>query len=123
MLHLKGAEKFFRLTEYRGATCLICRNKVLRKLFFADGILAFQCMDRLFFASERIFADKRVVRHEYAHYLQWKKEGAAYALRYTVMTLTHGYKNNPYEVAARAAERGNSGKRSRRSKTIRGGKG
>ena len=45
---------------------------------------------------------EELLRHELAHVRQWR-EDALFPLRYTLATLRHGYRNNPYEVEARAA--------------------
>ena len=44
---------------------------------------------------------EQLLRHELAHVRQWR-EDALFPLRYALATLRHGYRNNPYEVEARA---------------------
>jgi len=46
----------------------------------------------------------RLLRHELAHVEQWRRHPLSFPLRYTLGHVRHGYRNNPYEVAARAAE-------------------
>jgi hypothetical protein len=46
-----------------------------------------------------------LVRHELEHVKQWREEGWRFPFRYAVQYLRHGYRANPYEVAARNAER------------------
>jgi hypothetical protein len=46
----------------------------------------------------------RLVRHELEHVRQWRAEGWMFPLRYAVRFVRFGYRANPYEVAARAAE-------------------
>ncbi|HUF49977.1 MAG TPA: DUF4157 domain-containing protein [Longimicrobiales bacterium] len=48
----------------------------------------------------------RLLRHELAHVEQWRREPLTFPLRYMWQQLRHGYRGNAYEVAARAAERG-----------------
>jgi hypothetical protein len=43
-----------------------------------------------------------LLAHELEHVKQWR-EDRLFPLRYTLATLRHGYHDNPYEVAARAA--------------------
>jgi len=46
----------------------------------------------------------RLLRHELAHVRQWRRAPVAFPLRYAWSHLKHGYRANPYEVEARAAE-------------------
>lgn len=42
-----------------------------------------------------------LLAHEMAHVRQWQ-EDSLFPLRYTLATLRHGYRDNPYEIEARA---------------------
>jgi hypothetical protein len=44
----------------------------------------------------------QLLEHELEHVRQWKAD-PLFPLRYSLATLRHGYHDNPYEVAARAA--------------------
>ena len=46
-----------------------------------------------------------LVRHELEHVRQWREDGWRFPIRYAVQYARHGYRANPYEVAAREAER------------------
>ena len=46
----------------------------------------------------------RLLRHELAHVRQWQRQPVTFPLRYAWQHLRHGYRDNPYEVEARAAE-------------------
>jgi hypothetical protein len=46
----------------------------------------------------------RLLRHELAHVRQWERAPLTFPLRYMWQHLKHGYRDNPYEVEARAAE-------------------
>ena len=47
-----------------------------------------------------------LIRHELCHLDQIRREGRLrFAISYTLELLRHGYRNNKYEVASRAAER------------------
>lgn len=46
----------------------------------------------------------RLLRHELAHVEQWKAAPWTFPVRYAWQHLRRGYRDNPYEVAARAAE-------------------
>ena len=45
-----------------------------------------------------------LLRHELAHVRQWRERPLTFPLRYVLEHLRHGYRQNPYEVEARAAE-------------------
>lgn len=49
--------------------------------------------------------DDRLLRHELAHVRQWRARPLAFPVLYLARHIRHGYRNNPYEVEARAAER------------------
>lgn len=46
----------------------------------------------------------RLLRHELAHVEQWRAQPWTFPARYVWQHLQRGYRDNPYEVAARAAE-------------------
>jgi hypothetical protein len=46
----------------------------------------------------------RLLRHELAHVRQWQRAPVTFPLRYVWQHIRHGYRDNPYEVEARAAE-------------------
>ncbi|MBR9990119.1 MAG: DUF4157 domain-containing protein [Gemmatimonadetes bacterium] len=46
----------------------------------------------------------RLLRHELAHVRQWERAPLTFPLHYVWQTIRHGYRDNPYEVEARAAE-------------------
>lgn len=47
----------------------------------------------------------RLLRHELAHVRQWQRAPLTFPLRYAWQHLKHGYRDNPFEVEARAAEK------------------
>jgi hypothetical protein len=47
----------------------------------------------------------RLLHHELTHVEQWRRRPLTFPLRYAWQHLRHGYRNNPYEAEARAAER------------------
>ena len=48
---------------------------------------------------------ERLRRHEMAHWAQYQRMGAVmFYVRYVWLSLRHGYRNNPMEIEARAAE-------------------
>ena len=49
-----------------------------------------------------------LLAHELEHVRQWADD-PLFPIRYTLATLRHGYRNNPYEVEARAAAERHSG--------------
>ena len=46
---------------------------------------------------------RQLLAHELEHVRQWREDPLLFPLRYALATLRHGYRDNPYEVAARAA--------------------
>lgn len=49
---------------------------------------------------------ERLRKHEFAHLAQMRRDGrATFLCKYIWWTFRYGYQNNPYEVAARAAEK------------------
>ena len=49
--------------------------------------------------------DERLVRHEAAHWAQYQRMGLlGFYATYLWYTARHGYRNNPLEIEARAAE-------------------
>lgn len=46
----------------------------------------------------------RLLRHELAHVEQWTRRPVTFPLRYAWQHLRRGYRDNPYEAEARAAE-------------------
>ena len=49
--------------------------------------------------------NQRLLRHERKHLEQIERDGRLlFAIKYSWWTLRHGYRMNPYEVEARAAE-------------------
>ena len=53
-------------------------------------------------SAEDFFADPRLMLHEYCHVLQQWGPGHLTLIRYALECLRNGYRNNRYEVAARA---------------------
>lgn len=48
----------------------------------------------------------RLIRHELEHVRQWRRNPLTFPVRYALCHLRYGYHDNPYERAARDAERG-----------------
>ena len=47
----------------------------------------------------------RLLRHEQAHVDQFAREGWVFYVKYLWYNLRFGYRNNPYEIESRAAEK------------------
>jgi hypothetical protein len=45
-----------------------------------------------------------LLRHELEHVRQWRQDGWRFPFRYARLFVRYGYRQNPYEVAARGAE-------------------
>lgn len=48
--------------------------------------------------------DERLLRHELTHVAQWSRWPVTFPFRYIRAHIRHGYRDNPYETEARAAE-------------------
>lgn len=46
----------------------------------------------------------RLLQHELKHVEQWSRQPITFPLRYVLQHLRYGYRDNPYEIEARAAE-------------------
>ena len=58
----------------------------------------------IYILAEHIDSE-RLRRHEMAHWAQYQRMGAVmFYVRYVWLSLRHGYRNNPMEIEARAAE-------------------
>jgi hypothetical protein len=56
-------------------------------------------------SKQQFLANEKWVRHEMAHIAQYQQYGTiAFLCRYCLEWLRHGYHNNKFEIAARAAE-------------------
>ena len=53
-----------------------------------------------------VVMDARLLRHELEHVRQWRSQPLTFPIRYALCHLRYGYHDNPYERAAREAERG-----------------
>ena len=77
---------------------MIIQLKWIKKLGL-NGIAIFPF---IFIADKN---NKRVLKHELVHIEQQKKEWVIlFLIKYIYYNLKYGYKNNPYEVAARERE-------------------
>lgn len=61
-------------------------------------------LGRLIIVHPDVPLTERLLRHELAHVRQWQRAPITFPLRYAWQHLKHGYRDNPYEVEARAAE-------------------
>jgi hypothetical protein len=61
-------------------------------------------LGRVILVHQEVRVTARLLRHELAHVRQWAARPLAFPLLYTWNHLRFGYRNNPYEVEARAAE-------------------
>jgi hypothetical protein len=66
------------------------------------GSAAAVTLRRTIVVSPDVPLTSSLLAHELAHVRQWKQD-PFFPVRYTVATLRHGYRNNPYEVEARVA--------------------
>ena len=69
-----------------------------------DGPAAAVTIGRTIVVHDDTRLTKRLLRHELAHVEQWRARPWTFPMRYLWRHVRHGYRDNPYEVAARAAE-------------------
>ena len=56
--------------------------------------------------STLIMDDEKLIRHEKKHIEQIQEQGRLkFAVKYTYYTMRYGYRDNPYEIEAREAEK------------------
>jgi hypothetical protein len=60
--------------------------------------------------AREFFADPSLMLHEYCHVIRQWQTGRLTVLRYLRSWLRHGYRNNPFEVEARAFADANAGR-------------
>lgn len=72
------------------------------------GPAAAVALGRVVFLGPGVQAGERLVRHELAHVAQWERHPWTFPFRYVSAHILHGYRSNPYEAEARAAETGRS---------------
>ena len=61
-------------------------------------------LGRTIVVHPEVHLSDRLLKHELAHVRQWERAPLTFPLRYVWQHLKHGYRDNPYEVEARAAE-------------------
>jgi hypothetical protein len=74
----------------------------------ARGPAAAVTLGRTIIVHPGVALTPRLLRHELAHVRQWEQRPLAFPLHYALQHLRHGYRDNPYEVEARQAERGDT---------------
>lgn len=71
-----------------------------------DGPAAAVTLGRIVLVHPSVRPGARLIRHELAHVRQWERHPLTFPIRYIGCHIRHGYRNNPYEAEARAAEMG-----------------
>jgi hypothetical protein len=74
-----------------------------------SGPAAAVTLGRTIVVHPDVHLTERLLRHELAHVRQWQQAPLTFPLHYVWQHFRHGYRNNPYEVEARAAEHGSRG--------------
>lgn len=77
---------------------------VLGGLFTGTGPAAAVALGETIIVHPEAPLSARLLRHELEHVRQWREHPWSFPWRYAWSQLRHGYRHNPYEVAARAAE-------------------
>jgi hypothetical protein len=78
------------------------------KLGRLGGPAAAVTLGRVILVHPDVVPDERLLRHEMAHVAQWVRDPLTFPFSYIRAHIRHGYRDNPYEVEARVAERGSS---------------
>jgi hypothetical protein len=68
------------------------------------GPAAAVTLGRTIVVDEGVELTERLLRHELEHVRQWRESPIGFPLLYVWNHLRFGYRDNPYEVEARAAE-------------------
>jgi hypothetical protein len=76
------------------------------KLSRMGGPAAAVTLGRVILVHPDVVPDERLLRHELAHVAQWTRDPLTFPFSYIRAHIRHGYRDNPYEVEARVAERG-----------------
>lgn len=71
-----------------------------------SGPAAAVTLGRVILVHPSVEPDERLLRHELAHVAQWTSRPLTFPFWYIRAHIRHGYRDNPYEVEARVAERG-----------------
>jgi hypothetical protein len=66
-----------------------------------QGSAAAVTLRRTIIVDPRVRLTSTLLAHELAHVRQWERD-PFFPIRYVLATLRHGYRDNPYEVEARA---------------------
>jgi hypothetical protein len=74
------------------------------RLLRLDGPAAAVTLGRVIVVHPATRLTPRLLRHELAHVRQWRHRPASFPVSYVWHHFRHGYRDNPYEVEARAAE-------------------
>ena len=77
---------------------------VIGGLFTRDHHAAAVTLGDTIIVHPDVLVSERLLRHELTHVRQWRERPWSFAWRYARNHLRHGYRDNPYEIAARAAE-------------------
>lgn len=70
----------------------------------SGGSAAAVTLGRTIVVDEGVELTGRLLRHELAHVRQWRESPLGFPLHYIWNHLRFGYRDNPFEVEARAAE-------------------
>lgn len=68
------------------------------------GTAAAVTLGRTILVAPGVAVSERLVRHELAHVRQWERQPFTFPIRYVAGHIRHGYRDNPFEREARAAE-------------------
>jgi hypothetical protein len=62
-------------------------------------------LGRVILVHPDVVPSERLLRHELAHVEQWSRHPLIFPFSYIRAHIRHGYRDNPYEIEARVAER------------------
>ncbi len=89
---------FRPVASYRGARCFVCCNQKLWDKVLGD-LTSVMWQGCLYFRNEALFQDMNCKRHEYRHYLQWRRHWF-FHLKYFIANVRYGHSKNPFELDA-----------------------
>lgn len=97
--------RFKKRKPYKGVPVYVLKCSSLQAEMIDEGCVGFIAYGPIIIIRSERVCTPALLRHEYEHAWQEKEEGTfLFGLKYYWNHLFVGYHDNPYEVAARAAE-------------------
>jgi hypothetical protein len=95
---------YMYLGTYRDARVWVVTDGDLRREMKGSGIRAVAVGDNIVLRAKHLRKDTGVMRHEYQHVVQHRKD-RLFILKYLLHLALRGYRENPFEQEARSVEK------------------